>query len=187
MQESDIGAIDGVQIQARKPPNAASWRTRPPVPPQISRRAAETLCSFVQCPVRANASHCLGRHDRRGASTATVLAWIIATPKPTFWTAFLRKLARRCLRSVKRAISDAHEASRPQSPSAERHLAALPRSLHATDLTCGRSAVAHLTLHTSPARILANDQSTNAQDGNKLRHTSRLNRNAISAGAVRQP
>ena len=26
-----------------------------------------------------------------------------------FWTAFLRKLARRCLRSVKRAISDAHE------------------------------------------------------------------------------
>jgi putative transposase len=26
-----------------------------------------------------------------------------------FWTAFLRKLARRCLRSVKLVISDAHE------------------------------------------------------------------------------
>jgi hypothetical protein len=86
-----------------------------------------------------------------------------------FWTAFLRKLARRCLRSVK---LDAHE-------SAERHLAALPRSLHATDLTCGRSAVAHLTLHASPARILVNDQSTNAQNDNKIRSPSRITGDAI--------
>jgi hypothetical protein len=36
-------------------------------------------------------------------------------------------------------------------------------------------------------KINANDQSTNAQDGNKIRLTSRLTRNAISTGAVRQP
>ena len=34
----------------------------------------------------------------------------------TFWTAFLRKLARRGLRSVKLVVSDAHEATRPPSP-----------------------------------------------------------------------
>ena len=34
----------------------------------------------------------------------------------TFWTAFLRKLARRGLRGVKLVVSDAHEASRPPSP-----------------------------------------------------------------------
>jgi putative transposase len=34
----------------------------------------------------------------------------------TFWTAFLRKLARRGLRSVKPVVSDAHEATRPPSP-----------------------------------------------------------------------
>ena len=33
-----------------------------------------------------------------------------------FWTAFLRKLARRGLRGVKLVISDAHEVSRRQSP-----------------------------------------------------------------------
>ena len=50
----------------------------------------------------------------------------------TFWTAFLRKLARRGLRGVKLVISDAHEgikAARLQG--AHRDLAALPRPLHA--------------------------------------------------------
>ena len=41
--------------------------------------------------------------------------------------------------------------------------------------------------HVTGTRVLANDQSTNAQDDNKLSHTSRLNRNAISTRAVRQP
>jgi putative transposase len=34
----------------------------------------------------------------------------------TFWTALLRKLARRGLRSIKLVVSDAHEATRPPSP-----------------------------------------------------------------------
>jgi hypothetical protein len=45
----------------------------------------------------------------------------------TFWTAFLRKLARRGLRGVKLVISDAHEGG--EGPAC--HLAALPRALHA--------------------------------------------------------
>ena len=44
----------------------------------------------------------------------------------TFWTAFLRKLARRGLRGVKLEISDAHEASRPPSPRCCTQAAALP-------------------------------------------------------------
>ena len=50
----------------------------------------------------------------------------------TFWTDFLRKLARRGLRGVKLVISDAHEgikAAVVEGP--QRHLAALPRPLHA--------------------------------------------------------
>ena len=35
----------------------------------------------------------------------------------TFWTDFLRKLRRRGLRGVKLVISDAHEGTRPPSPS----------------------------------------------------------------------
>ena len=49
-----------------------------------------------------------------------------------FWTEFLRKLARRGLRGVKLVISDAHEglkAAIAEDP--QRHLAALPRPLHA--------------------------------------------------------
>ena len=50
----------------------------------------------------------------------------------TFWTAFLRKLARRGLRGVKLVVSDAPRApeSRDQQ-GAQRVLATLPRSLHA--------------------------------------------------------
>jgi len=44
-----------------------------------------------------------------------------------FWTAFLRKLARRGLRGVKLVISD----QRRRRQGAQRHLAALPRPLHA--------------------------------------------------------
>ena len=44
----------------------------------------------------------------------------------TFWTAFLRKLARRGLRGVKLVVSDAHEGE-----GAQRDLAALPCALHA--------------------------------------------------------
>ena len=51
----------------------------------------------------------------------------------------------------------------------------------------GRGQAAKPDEISSEARVLANDQSTNTQDGNKLRHTSRLNRNAISTRAVRQP
>lgn len=50
----------------------------------------------------------------------------------TFWTAFLRKLARRGLRGVKLVVSDAHEGIKAhgrQGP--ECHLAALPCPLHA--------------------------------------------------------
>ena len=50
----------------------------------------------------------------------------------TFWTAFLRKLARRGLRGVKLVISDAHEGIKAAGcQGAERHLAALPGPLHA--------------------------------------------------------
>src|SRR4051812_186526 len=45
----------------------------------------------------------------------------------TFWTAFLRKLARRGLRGVKLVVSDAHEGLEDcRCQGAERHLAALP-------------------------------------------------------------
>jgi len=47
----------------------------------------------------------------------------------TFWTAFLRKLARRGLRGVKLVISDAHEGIK--ATVAKVLLAALPRPLHA--------------------------------------------------------
>ena len=50
----------------------------------------------------------------------------------TFWTEFLRKLPRRGLRGVKLVISDAHEGHQGRGrQGAERHLAALPRPLHA--------------------------------------------------------
>ena len=50
----------------------------------------------------------------------------------TFWTAFLRKLARRGLRGVKLVVSDAHEGIKATvSQGAQRQLAALPRALHA--------------------------------------------------------
>ena len=50
----------------------------------------------------------------------------------TFWTAFLRKLARRGLRGVKLVISDAHEGLKAAVAKVlQRHLAALPRPLHA--------------------------------------------------------
>jgi len=56
-----------------------------------------------------------------------------------FWVEFLRSLARRGLRGVKLVISDAHEGLRAQTQrepgsdykSAKRHLATLPRPLHA--------------------------------------------------------
>ena len=50
----------------------------------------------------------------------------------TFWTDFLRKLRRRGLRGVKLVISDAHEGIKGRGrQDAQRHLAALPRPLHA--------------------------------------------------------
>jgi len=50
----------------------------------------------------------------------------------TFWTAFLRKLARRGLRGVKLVVSDAHEGIKATvSKGAQRQLAALPCALHA--------------------------------------------------------
>ena len=50
----------------------------------------------------------------------------------TFWTDFLRKLARRGLRGVKLVISDAHEGIKAAvSKVLQRDLAALPRALHA--------------------------------------------------------
>lgn len=50
----------------------------------------------------------------------------------TFWTAFLRKLARRGLRGVKLCVSNAHEGIQGGGrQGAECHLAALPRALHA--------------------------------------------------------
>src|SRR4051794_18099961 len=50
----------------------------------------------------------------------------------TFWTAFLRKLARRGLRGVKLVVSDAHEGIKAGGlEGAQRDLAALPRALHA--------------------------------------------------------
>ena len=50
----------------------------------------------------------------------------------TFWTEFLRKLARRGLRGVKLVISDAHEGIKAAVAKVlQRHLAALPRALHA--------------------------------------------------------
>ncbi len=49
----------------------------------------------------------------------------------TFWTGFLRKLARRGLRGVKLVISDARRHQGRGLQSAERHLATLPRPLHA--------------------------------------------------------
>ncbi|MGY4349780.1 transposase-like protein [Bradyrhizobium sp. GM7.3] len=50
----------------------------------------------------------------------------------TFWTAFLRQLARRGLRGVKLVVSDAHEGIKPTVAQGARcQLAALPRPLHA--------------------------------------------------------
>jgi hypothetical protein len=50
----------------------------------------------------------------------------------TFWTAFLRKLARRGLRGVKLVVSDAHEGIKATvSKNPQRDLAALPGPLHA--------------------------------------------------------
>ena len=50
----------------------------------------------------------------------------------TFWTAFLRKLARRGLRGVKLVVSDAHEGIKATvAKGAQRQLAAVPRPLHA--------------------------------------------------------
>ncbi|WP_430649607.1 transposase [Bradyrhizobium stylosanthis] len=49
----------------------------------------------------------------------------------TFWTAFLRKPARRGLRGVKLVVSDAHEGIKPPWPRCSMQLAAVPRALHA--------------------------------------------------------
>jgi putative transposase len=59
-------------------------------------------------------SHCLGRGDHRGRrqwrrQTRVLGLAIGASEAETFWTDFLRKLARRGLRGVKLVISDAHE------------------------------------------------------------------------------
>ena len=55
-----------------------------------------------------------------------------ASEAETFWTAFLRKLARRGLRGVKLVISDAHEGIKATVAKVlQRQLAALPRALHA--------------------------------------------------------
>jgi Transposase, Mutator family len=57
---------------------------------------------------------CLGRGDRCGRRQQRWPARgsrhdYVPSEAETFWTAFLRKLARRGLRSVKLAVSDAHE------------------------------------------------------------------------------
>ena len=61
-----------------------------------------------------NGPHCLGRRDRRGRRQQRWPVRILGldigpSEAETFWTAFLRKLARRRLRGVKLVISDAHD------------------------------------------------------------------------------
>ena len=59
--------------------------------------------------------------DGRGEALGEVLGEVPGmdvgpSEAETFWTAFLRKLARRGPRGVKLVVSDAHEGIRPLSP-----------------------------------------------------------------------
>src|SRR5471030_2788329 len=68
-----------------------------------------------------------------GDGRREVLGLAIGTSEAeTFWTAFLRKLARRGLRGVKLVVSDAHEGLKAAiAKGSELFVAALPRPLHA--------------------------------------------------------
>src|SRR5258707_12904826 len=71
-------------------------------------------------------------------ASARVLGWAIgASEAETFWTDFLRKLARRGLRGVKLVVSDAHEGLK----------AAIAKALNATWQRCRvhfmRTVLAH--------------------------------------------
>ena len=103
---------------------------------QVSRLCAEIddkVKAFLARPIEGDwidATYVKVRQNGRSVSVAVIVAVgvnsdgrcevlgmdIGPSEGETFWTAFLRKLARRGLRSVKLVVSDAHEATRPPSP-----------------------------------------------------------------------
>ena len=127
----------------------------------ISKSQVSRLCEEIDDQVKAfldrpiegdwpylwiDATYVKVRHGGRIVSVAVIVAVgvnsdgrrevlgmdIGPSEAETFWTAFLRKLARRGLRGVKLVVSDAHEGIKAAvSKVLQRHLAALPRPLHA--------------------------------------------------------
>ncbi len=109
-------------------------------PSQVSRLCQEIderVNAFLERPIEGewpylwiDATYVKVRQNHRIVSVAVIVAVGVNTDgrrevlgldigpseAETFWTEFLRKLARRGLRGVKLVISDAHEASRPRSP-----------------------------------------------------------------------
>ncbi len=110
--------------------------------PAGRRRRALPLAGRNLCEGPSGQSRRLGRRDRRGRRQQRRPSrgpWHDIGPSEAeaFWAAFLRKLARRGLRRVKLAISDAHEGIK----------AAAAKVLSATWQRCGahfaRNALAH--------------------------------------------
>ena len=122
---------------------------------QVSRLCTEIderVAAFLDRPLESDwpylwidATHLKVRQNGRIVSVAVIVAVGVNTDgrrevlgmdigpseAEPFWTAFLRKLARRGLRGVKLVVSDAHAGHQGgdlEDP--QRHLAALPRSLH---------------------------------------------------------
>ena len=123
---------------------------------QVSRLCGEIdgkIAAFLDRPLEGewpyiwlDATYVKARRDGRIVSVAVIVAVgvnddgrrevlglaIGASEAETFWTDFLRKLARRGLRGVKLVVSDAHEGLKAAIAKVfERDLAALPRPLHA--------------------------------------------------------
>ena len=136
---------------------------------QVSRLCAdidERVQAFLHRPIEGDwpyvwldATYVKVRQNGRIISVAVIIAvgvnsdgrrevlgmTVGASEAETFWTDFLRSLARRGLRGVKLVISDAHEGLKAAVRSrAERLLAALPRALHAQcHGACRQDTAAH--------------------------------------------
>jgi putative transposase len=132
---------------------------------QVSRWCAEIddkVTAFLERPLEGDwpylwldATYLKTRENGRIVSVAAIVAVAVnsdgrrevlglaigASEAETFWTEFLRKLARRGLRGVKLVISDAHEgAESRRCQGAPRLLAALPRALYAQRSSACRQA-----------------------------------------------
>ena len=97
-----------------------------------------------QRPHHVRGGHHRGRRNSDGRREVLGMT-VGASEAETFWTDFLRSLARRGLRGVKLVISDGHEGIKAAIRSrAERLMAALPRALHAQcHGACRQDTAAH--------------------------------------------